>query len=68
MERKTIRKIRDAVRKGMLPKNFTPKQVNAALGIYWAGVFLPKHRVGNSDRNTELFVRIGRGVYRLGEE
>jgi len=67
MERDTIRRIRDAVRKGRLPKHFTPKQVNSALGIHWAGVFLPKHRVGNLGGNTEFFIQIDRGLYRLKE-
>ncbi len=65
MERQTIRKIREAVRSGALPMLFTPKQVNRALKITWAGVFLPKHRVGNPDENTELFVRMATGLYRL---
>jgi hypothetical protein len=68
MERDTIRRIREAVRKGRLPRQFTPKQVNAALGIHWAGVFLPKHRVGNPAGNTELFIQIDRGLYRLKED
>jgi len=65
MERETIRKIRDAVRTGKLPSQFTPKLVNALLGIDWAGKFLPKHRVDNPGGNTELFVQVGRGLYRL---
>jgi hypothetical protein len=28
-------------------------------------VFLPKHAVGNPGRNTELFVRVSPGLYRL---
>ena len=65
MERKTVRKIREAVRDRIIPAEFTPAQVNTALGINWAGTFLPKHRVGNPDGNTELFIQIGRGLYRL---
>ena len=39
--------------------------MNRALGIHWAGVFLPKHREGNPGGQTELFVQIERGLYRL---
>ena len=65
MERKTIRLIREAVHTGKIPTEFTPAQVNAALGITWAGTFLPKHCVGNPGGNTELFIKIRRGLYRL---
>ena len=65
MERDTIRKIREAVTTGRLPEEFSPGQVNAILPIRWAGTFLPKHRVGNPGGNTELFVRLRRGLYRL---
>jgi hypothetical protein len=44
---------------------FTPAEVNRVLGIDWAGIFLPKHRVGNPGGFTELFVRLDRGLYRL---
>ena len=65
MERKTVRRIREAVREGIIPVEFTPAQVNTALGINWAGTFLPKHRVDNPGGNTELFVQTGRGLYKL---
>jgi len=65
MERETIRRIREAVRMGKLQNEFTPAQVNEVLHIRWAGTFLPKHRVGNPGGFTELFVRLGRGLYRL---
>jgi len=65
MERQTIRKIRQAVNQGRLPGVFGPNQVNDVLGIDWAGVFLPKHRVGNPRGQTELFIRIEKGLYRL---
>ena len=65
MEGETIRTIRLAMKHGKLPREFKPRQVNEALGIDWAGVFLPKHREGNPGRQTEFFVRIGRGLYRL---
>ena len=55
---KTIKRIREAVLQGKLQQQFSPKEVNAALGIRWAGNFLPKHRVGNPGGNTELFVQI----------
>jgi len=65
MERKTINNIRAAVGTGKLPREFRPTQVNAALKITWAGTFLPKHRVGNPGNNTELFIRIRNGLYKL---
>jgi hypothetical protein len=65
MDRETIRRIRDAVRSGRLGTRFTAADVNRALGIDWAGTFLPKHRVGNPGKVTELFVRVDRGLYRL---
>ena len=64
-ERETIRKIRQAVSKGTIPALFRVADVNKALKIHWAGVFLPKHRVGNPGGYTELFVQIERGCYRL---
>jgi hypothetical protein len=64
-ERDTIRRIRQAIDAGEVPHTFTPADVNAALRIDWAGVFLPKHREGNPGGETELFVRIDRGTYRL---
>jgi hypothetical protein len=65
VERETIRRIRGAVRSRELKKSFKPADVNAALPILWAGTFFPKHSVGNPGGNTELFVRITRGLYRL---
>ena len=67
MERETIREIRQAVEDGRLQREFTPLRVNEALGLNWAGTFLPKHRVGNPGGYTELFVRITRGLYKLKE-
>ena len=54
----TIRLIREAVLHRHLGQPFGPRHVNQALGIDWAGTFLPKHRVGNTGGNTELFVRV----------
>jgi len=66
----TIKRIREAVRQGKLQEQFSPKEVNAALGIYSAGNFLPKHRVGNPGGNTELFVQINDrpALYSLKDE
>lgn len=64
MERKTIRRIRGEVQAGKIPAEFTPAQVNATLGISWAGTFLAKHRVGNPGGDTELFIRVRKGLYR----
>jgi len=61
-----MRKIRQAVQAGRLPKGeFTPAEVNAVLEIDWAGTFLPKHRLGNPGGYTEHFIRIGKGLYQL---
>jgi hypothetical protein len=68
MERNTIHEIREAARARRIPRQFTPADVNKALGIDWAGTFLPKHRVGNPGGNTELFVRIRAGLYELRAE
>ena len=65
MEKETVRRIRDARRSEKLPQEFTPAQVNAALGISWSGNFLAKHRVGNPGNETERFERIRPGLYRL---
>jgi hypothetical protein len=64
-ERETTRRIREAVNDGSLRQPFRAADVNRALGIDYAGVFLPKHRVGNPGKNTEHFVLIERGLYRL---
>ena len=64
-ERKTIRRIREGIHGGRIPEPFKSADINKALGIHWAGVFLPKHRVGNSRGETELFEQTGRGLYRL---
>ena len=66
-EGETIRRIRDAVSRGLLEEPFSPRDVNDALGIHWAEAFLPKHRVGNPGRYTELFVQVSYrpALYRL---
>lgn len=51
--RDTIHWIRHAVATGVVPSHFRAADVNHALGIHWAGVFL------------QLFVQIDRGLYRL---
>jgi hypothetical protein len=70
-ETETIRRIRQAVSRGKLIEPFRAADVNWACGITDAGTFLPKHRVGNpgmnGKRNTEHFVRIAPGLYRLKE-
>ena len=63
----TIRAIRNAVHGGELHEPFNAASVNAALGITYAGTFLPKHRRGNPGGETEHFVRVSRrpASYRL---
>jgi hypothetical protein len=61
----TITEIKRAVREGRLTEPFRASEVNKALGIAYAGTFLPKHRKGNPGGFTVLFIRVGRGLYRL---
>ena len=70
-EGETIRRIREAVKQGRLAEPFSPHAVNHAVQIDFAGVFLPKHRVGNPGWKgkpyTELFIQISKrpALYRL---
>jgi len=64
-ERDTIRRIREAVAGGRLGRTFRAANVNVALKITFAGVFLQRHRLGNPGGFTQLFVRISPGLYRL---
>jgi hypothetical protein len=64
-DRDTIRRIRESVANGRIANTFRAVDVNRVLRIDFAGTFLPKHRVGNPGGNTELFVQISRGLYRL---
>ena len=65
MERDTMLRIREAIKNGILVQPFRASDVNRALGIDYAGVFLPKHRVGNQGGFTQHFIQIERGLYRL---
>jgi hypothetical protein len=62
--------IYEAVRKGRLSEPFDAEAVRRACPG-WADrtyrVFLAKHAKGNPGRNTELFVRVATGLYRLGD-
>ena len=62
-----IRQIREAVEEGVLPEEFSARQVNDALGIRYASSFLSKHRVCNPWGNSILFMRVNRtpSLYRL---
>jgi len=66
-----MRRIRAALASGTLIQPFRAADVNRACGITYAGTFLSKHRVGNPGMdgkpNTERFVRIAPGLYRLKE-
>jgi hypothetical protein len=64
-EKETMRRIREAVKAGRLKQPFRAADVNRALEITYAGVFLPKHRIGNPGENTEHFIQVERGLYRL---
>ena len=65
-----IREIRKAVREGRLHEPFRAKDVIAA-GVFCApstpSTFLAKHCAGNPGEDSELFIRVGRGEYRLIE-
>jgi len=67
LERQAIIGIRKAVRNGNLGERFRPHEINALLKITWADGFLAKHRVGNPAGLSELFIRIGKGFYRLAK-
>jgi hypothetical protein len=62
-----IDRVRAAVRSRTLSEPFRAGDVFRACGgsLQTWGTFLPKHRVGNPGGNTELFIRDGRGLYRL---
>jgi hypothetical protein len=64
-DRETIRCIKEEVAAGKIPGTFKPADVNKALKIDWAGVFLSKHREGNPGGEAQLFVRVNRGTYQL---
>ena len=62
----TIPAIRRAIRQGRLQQPFRAADVNAVLGIDYAGTFLSKHCDERPDKTfTWLFDRVGRGQYRL---
>jgi hypothetical protein len=57
-----------AVKRGRLREPFNAEDVKRACpgwGDHTYGVFLPKHAVGNPGKNTELFVRVSQGSYKL---
>ncbi len=47
VEGRTVRLIRNAVGAGRIPSQFRAADVNDALGIRFAGTFLPKYCNGN---------------------
>jgi hypothetical protein len=65
VEGKTIHLIRDAVATGRIPVQFRAADVNTALGVRFAGTFLPKHCSGNPGNNSVLFIKLDRGLYRF---
>lgn len=68
MARKIISTIRRAHKSGLLPELFRSSDFRSACpGFSYAtySTFLPKHRQGNPDHNTELFEQIERGLYKL---
>lgn len=65
MPKQTFASIQSAVNSGRLGTPFKPSDVNRVLKITFAATFLPKHRVGNPGGNTELFDRLGPGLYKI---
>jgi hypothetical protein len=68
--RELAQQIYAAVGAGRLAEPFTPDTVRRACpgwAVHTYGVFLPKHRVGNPSRTTELFVQVAPGSYRLNK-
>ncbi len=58
----------DAVRAGVLKEPFTKGDFHRAcpgLGEGTYNAFLDKHRVGNPGRNSELFIRVRPGQFKL---
>jgi hypothetical protein len=58
MERTSRHLIGEAIKSDALAQPFHSVDVNLAFGIDYAGVFLHKHRVGNSEGFSERFVQI----------
>jgi hypothetical protein len=65
LERRTVAAIRRAVSTGALKQPFRRNDVSKAIGWSLPSAFLPKHRAGNPDGETELFEQVERGLYRL---
>ena len=63
-ERETMHAIRRALQKGALKQPFRGSDIDAALGIYWRGIFLAKHCEGTGS-STARFIRLSRGLYQL---
>jgi len=66
----TIVRIIKAIERSGLAEPFSPRQVDDALGIKFAGTFLPKHRLGNPGGNTPLFIRLSSrpALYKLNHD
>ena len=68
-EGRLIGEIRRAVAAGDLVEPFRVRDIINAKSIdsnqSTPNTFLPKHRVGNPGGNTELFIRVAPGLYRL---
>ena len=64
--KRTIRNIRRAVRSGTLSQPFRAADVNKAVDITFAGIFLSKHCDSRPDKKfTWLFNKVDRGLYEL---
>jgi hypothetical protein len=65
---KLIQAIRTAVQEGQLEEPFRANNVREAIPGFAEktyNVFLSKHRKGNPGGNTELFIRLKQGTYKL---
>lgn len=71
MTGKLTKAIRAAVEAGVLQEPFVAADVKRACPGFaerTSHVFLPKHRVGNPGGETEVFIRVGKGLYRLNND
>lgn len=65
---KVYKSIVDAVESGRLKEPFNSDGFRSACPSFGEGTyttFLGKHRVGNPGGNSELFVKISRGLFKL---
>lgn len=67
MKKDLYKKIKKGVSSGVLSPTFSVNDVNQSLNnlLGSSPSFLSKHCIGNPDKNSEMFIRQSRGVYKL---